>query len=282
MKNRIRRYTRAYEVSIGNKSTVVHTEDRAGALERAVTKLYGSDCFWFADSGLPGYGQVFRALRATKYNSNPGNSSVTYRVGIDIEPIGKPSRNFLKQQQEDREENERINAELKMQYERERRAHHAGMDGEPFPEFTDGVDMEWLKQQYRDGIRHRADWEDEQRTQQQAAEDNERREQEQQEREYMTAVHTEAIEENQRHDEHKKRVASEVDRLRSIPLDIPITDPILSAIARDVAVHSWAENGRIGIMGDFKRAVVNGEHPDLVREFLESPMIYGRLDNVVE
>lgn len=96
----MKRYNRAYHVTVGNKSTIVHVENKSAAIGRAVKKLYGARCFWFADSGLPGYGQVFEALQPTKNNSNPGNSSVTYRVRLDVEPIGKPSRNFIRQQKQ--------------------------------------------------------------------------------------------------------------------------------------------------------------------------------------
>lgn len=55
-------------------------------IERAVEKVFGKRCFWWADSGLGlYYGQVMQALRATKRNSNPGNSSVTSRIRADVE-----------------------------------------------------------------------------------------------------------------------------------------------------------------------------------------------------
>lgn len=284
MKNRIRRYTRAYEVTIGTKSTTVHVESRDEAIDRAVTKLYGSRCFWFADSGLPGYGQVFESLRATKYNSNPGNSSRTRRVGIDVDPIGKPSRNFLKQQRADRTENARISEIMRVEDERKRRAHDAGLCGDPFPDFPGegNIDLHWLRVEYQDGIRHREDWETQQRAEQQVAENREREEEQRQEHEYLASVEAEAWDDNREYNEHKQRVNAEVERLRFLPPDRPIDDPVLSAIARDVAVHNWIKNGRIGTMGDFKRSVVNGEHPELVREFLNSSQIFGRVDNVVE
>jgi len=275
MKNRIRRYTRAYHVSIGNKSTIVYTDDKTAAIDRAITKLYGADCFWFANHGLPRYGQVFRVLRPTKYNSNPGNLSVTYRVRVDVEPIGKPSREFIKQQKADLEENERGNKYLQIRYELEQRAHTAGMCGEPFPEFPEDVDIIWLKQKYQDGINDRVDWENEQQSQQKIQDENETQE-------YMKSLHTEALVYDNEYNEHKKRVNTEVIRLRNIPVNVPIVDKILQAITRDVAVHYWMNNGRVGKMGDFKRDVVNGKYPELVKMFLDSDMIYGRLEHVVE
>lgn len=60
-------------------------ETKDEMIDRAVKKLYGKRCFFFEDSGLPGYGQIFEAIRPTKNNSQPGNSSKTGRVRIDIE-----------------------------------------------------------------------------------------------------------------------------------------------------------------------------------------------------
>jgi len=56
-------------------------------IERAVKKCYGKKCFFFRDNGITGgyYGQIFESLRPTKNNSQPGNSSVTGRIRIDIE-----------------------------------------------------------------------------------------------------------------------------------------------------------------------------------------------------
>jgi hypothetical protein len=54
-------------------------------INRAIEKIYGKNCFWWADSGLGVYyGQVMKALKPTKNNSQPGNSSVTYRMRVDI------------------------------------------------------------------------------------------------------------------------------------------------------------------------------------------------------
>jgi hypothetical protein len=56
-------------------------------IDRAVKKCYGKKCFFSKDNGLHdgNYGQIFEALRPTKNNSQPGNSSVTGRIRIDIE-----------------------------------------------------------------------------------------------------------------------------------------------------------------------------------------------------
>lgn len=55
-------------------------------IERAVEKVFGKPCFWWPDSGLGlYYGQIMRALRPTKRNSNPGSTSVTSRIKVDVE-----------------------------------------------------------------------------------------------------------------------------------------------------------------------------------------------------
>jgi len=64
-------------------------EIRDDIIRLAIEKRYGKRCFWWADSGLGwNYGQVMQALRATKRNSNPGNSSVTSRVSLKLEING--------------------------------------------------------------------------------------------------------------------------------------------------------------------------------------------------
>jgi len=56
-------------------------------IDKAVEKVFGKPCFWWEDNGLGiYYGQVMQALRPTKNNSNPGNSSVTPRIRVDVEP----------------------------------------------------------------------------------------------------------------------------------------------------------------------------------------------------
>lgn len=51
-------------------------------VEKAVRKLFGKSCFWFADNGLgPLYGQVFRPV---DQKHGGGNTSVTGRARIDF------------------------------------------------------------------------------------------------------------------------------------------------------------------------------------------------------
>lgn len=62
------------------------TDRERWIIERAIEKIWGKRCFWWADSGLGlHYGQVMEALRPTKNNSNPGNSAVTPRIRVDVE-----------------------------------------------------------------------------------------------------------------------------------------------------------------------------------------------------
>jgi len=56
----------------------------AGELETAAIalgckKLYGRDTFWWADSGLAGYGQVMRPCKTG------GSDAVTYRARLDVD-----------------------------------------------------------------------------------------------------------------------------------------------------------------------------------------------------
>jgi hypothetical protein len=50
---------------------------RGAVIDKAVTKLFGKNCFWFGNYDDKSYGQVFEALHPSKYDSNPGNSSIT-------------------------------------------------------------------------------------------------------------------------------------------------------------------------------------------------------------
>ena len=80
-----------FSVKFGNyTSTTIrapHDSSAEWIVDRAIRKTFGGRYFWFEDSGLGFYhGQVFEALRPTRNNSNPGNSSATPRIRIDIHP----------------------------------------------------------------------------------------------------------------------------------------------------------------------------------------------------
>ena len=98
------RIKRKFKIEIDGHQATVLAETKTEAIERGIHKIYGTDCFWHEDSGLPGYGQVFRALRPTKNNSNPGSSSVTYQRGITVTPLAPKSTKFIAQEAADRAE----------------------------------------------------------------------------------------------------------------------------------------------------------------------------------
>ena len=52
------------------------------ALDRAIQKVWGKSAFWWADSGLAGYGQVCRPV---PQKLGGGNNCITSRIGVDIE-----------------------------------------------------------------------------------------------------------------------------------------------------------------------------------------------------
>lgn len=90
-----------YKVTIDKKTTVViarHTQKvhfdgeefeteispKKYLIDRACEKLFGKNCFWFADSGCPGYGQI---LRPVSQKFGGGNSSVTPFCALTVTPV---------------------------------------------------------------------------------------------------------------------------------------------------------------------------------------------------
>jgi len=73
------RYTVTFTQRALDRGCRVLAEDSSDARTRAVRKTYGSKAFWLADSGCPGYGQIFEPAPG-----GGGNSAVTYRIGCDI------------------------------------------------------------------------------------------------------------------------------------------------------------------------------------------------------
>lgn len=59
---------------------------KGAIIDRAVTKLFGKNCYWFGNYDCLYCGQVFEALTPTKNNSNPGSSSRTGVVLLDVSP----------------------------------------------------------------------------------------------------------------------------------------------------------------------------------------------------
>lgn len=65
--------------------TVVIATDEYEAFGRAIKKLFGKKAFWWADSGLEGFGQV-----AHPSEHNPrSNYTMTDRCWYEVEPIAK-------------------------------------------------------------------------------------------------------------------------------------------------------------------------------------------------
>lgn len=60
-------------------------ELETAAIARGCEKIYGRNTFWWADSGLPGYGQVMRPCKSG------GSSAVTYRARLDVEMPSLPA-----------------------------------------------------------------------------------------------------------------------------------------------------------------------------------------------
>ena len=124
-------------------------ELRAAAIERAVQRLYGRGCFWWADSGLRGYGQVMRPCRTG------GSSAVTYRASLDVDMPTLPAAHIAAL--EARAEEERA------LYEQMERDYQAGLadgrsGGAPGRTRSDATfDYE---RGYRDGVAMRADIDD--------------------------------------------------------------------------------------------------------------------------
>lgn len=101
----MKRIKRKFGVTVSGKKgqyCIVLAENKNEAIEKAIKKMYGTRCFWFPDSGLDGYGQVFKGLQPTKFNSQPGNSAVTYQEKINVLPLAKKSKGFVNQEIEDK------------------------------------------------------------------------------------------------------------------------------------------------------------------------------------
>ena len=67
------------------KTAVIARPDETdeSRIDRAIEKMYGKNCFWWADNGLPGYGQVCRPI------GNNTNDCLTKRVRLDVTAIAK-------------------------------------------------------------------------------------------------------------------------------------------------------------------------------------------------
>lgn len=152
----MKRFKRRYCVIIGDLSTNVDVESKSDAIERAVEKLFGSQCFWFPNSGIDGYGQVFEALPTTRNNSAPGNSSKTSTISIEVTTVGKPTNNFIRQCKQDKIDMMDINAEIWAQKNRLYDAYIAGREGTAIESNDPDLMKEWREgisdQKYEESI----------------------------------------------------------------------------------------------------------------------------------
>ena len=277
------RYTRKYRVTIGDKSTTVHVENEEQAIERAVEKLYGSRCFWFPDSGLRGYGQVFESLRPTKNNSQPGNTSRTYKVALEVEALGKPSKNFLKQQADDAAEDKRVSELIRIEDSRRSAAYNAGFFGEQFPqELRGGADESLLMREYHNGSLSQSEAAAQQEYEQGLVDREEAAAEQREHDEYMAEQQAIAAAENDERISRAKRVSGQVRYYRSLPFEELLREStIISIIKNTIAPAEWTRQwkGKISL-GDFKKEMINGLHREAVMEFIQSEKLYKKIENI--
>lgn len=269
------RINRKYTVKIGDKSTVVLAEIKSQAVEKGAEKLFGRRCFWFPDSGLDGYGQVFEALKPTRNNSQPGNSSKTNKTSLSVMPVGKPAAGWLRQRREDAAELAEANRIAEIEQDMHDLAYDAGFFGADFPaELAD-----YFLYSYQRGCINR------QYIREEEAERDAREElrQKQDDDRYFSEQQAEAAAENTARIHHGEIIASEVSRIRAIPVNCPITDIMLSQIVKNtiaIAYYETHARGRMGL-GEFKREMIAGNYPKLILEYLMSEKIYHRLENKI-
>lgn len=280
------RITRKFAVTIGDESCVVCVENKSAAVQPAVTKMYGADCFWFANHGVPGFGQVFRALRATKNDSQPGNSSVTYQVGIDIEPLAIKSAAFRAQEKQDKIREQAANCLSERLQEHYYLGKFAGKNGDPLPQIERTQPMPEnhmmleleIDRGYEIGRENRVEAIE---REQQEREQQERRE-EQQRQKYMDQQLLEARVEMettmQDRVKHELKIVAEVERLRKFDLSQSHDDKILTAVLNDIAFKTWKH----GIsLGNWKQKIRAGKHPEIATEYIDSDWLFTRLQNVI-
>lgn len=66
-------------------TTRVRVQGTEEALARALQKLWGKGAIWQPDSGLQGYGQVFKSMAVLGYKGDHSYTSRTNRARLDIE-----------------------------------------------------------------------------------------------------------------------------------------------------------------------------------------------------
>jgi hypothetical protein len=121
-----RRIKRKFTVTIGNQySTNVLAETKGDAINYAIPKIFGHDCFWFPDFGVPECGQVFRVMKKTNYNAAIGNIPVTDKVMVNVHAVSPMSPGFKKQLMLDQEQANRVNAEISKRFEEQEKRKEA-------------------------------------------------------------------------------------------------------------------------------------------------------------
>ena len=75
---------------VGTRGTIytirVKASAQDAALQKALHKRWGRGTIWQPDSGLRGYGQVFKSMAALGYKGDHSYSSQTNRARLDITP----------------------------------------------------------------------------------------------------------------------------------------------------------------------------------------------------
>ena len=276
------RIRRKFYVSISKPFTsiVVLAENSDEARTIGIQKMFGRQCFWFANYSLPGYGQVFQKLRSTKRNSNPGNSAVTYQTYLEIYPLAKKSRAFLKQEKLDQIEADEIQKHIESEY----CGWDAGFRGLPIP-----TDVPKYKFDYDDGyergkhdrLEHEIKWAEEEKYQHELLQKREQAEKLEQEKIFQEKLDIDLAETTQRRKQIQEIVIAEIDRLKKIDLSQPIEDiTLLQLIRNTIAIDTFVPGSMP--LGKWKKILTNGQYPDLISNYLNSIEILQKMENKIK
>lgn len=238
------------------------SEIRSAAIDRAARKLYGRYAFWSEDSGLAGYGQIFKPCETG------GASSVTYRMGLDIDPIILPASHIQKLN----EQNKKIRFDMQQWNAGECDAHHgftpksknaAYIAGYEFAEFNlfERIQKERIKREAAEVKAEKLLKEIEAQAQAQA----------QAERQAQAQA-----EEDERAKRHEEKVMAEVKRIRSLPEDND--DATYRQLLNRIATITFT--GGIS-RGDYKKEFARGKHGAIVNQYINSDWLPNALRNKV-
>lgn len=112
------------------------------AIQRACERLYGKNTFWWADSGLRGYGQVMMPCKTG------GASAVTYRAGLSTEFVKLPP-GYTESLAEQNDSDAKFDSDMDQAYQSGQSAAFAGM---PIPQTAGGAFEFEVERGYRDGL----------------------------------------------------------------------------------------------------------------------------------